>query len=283
MAPEQGLALASIAAGLSLGLNWEYNHQSVKQALAAQLPEVELALWWPSPDGFCPVTEGAAERFGPWAGSHQLENLWQDTTMRALAEVPGAWITGVTANRQTFGLAVASGPKPEVVQAALKVLLPQLGLARLGILVVLAVAEKAMGRRRPVAGQAVDFSVAVVVPAYNEEKVVLQTVQSLLACQHPAAGGQPGASEAFVPRPGILGVELFGGGDLLRVGREQDRVMHDRRIARHELRPGDGHGAFHIGVDHEASVFVGRTGRGLRTEVDRHGDRDDPLARTGRQ
>ena len=62
-----------------------------------------------------------------------------------------------------------------------------LGLGRLGILAVLAVAEKAWGRRRPPADQAVALSVAVVVPAYNEEKVVLQTVQSLLACQRPAA------------------------------------------------------------------------------------------------
>uniref|UniRef100_I2Q3D6 Glycosyl transferase n=1 Tax=Desulfovibrio sp. U5L TaxID=596152 RepID=I2Q3D6_9BACT len=62
-----------------------------------------------------------------------------------------------------------------------------LGLGRLLILAVLAVFEKARGRRRPLAGPAPDLSVAVVVPAYNEEKVVLQTVQSLLACQHPAA------------------------------------------------------------------------------------------------
>ena len=62
-----------------------------------------------------------------------------------------------------------------------------LGLARLCLLVILAVTEKAKGRRRPAADQALDFSVAVVVPAYNEDKVVLQTVQSLLACQHPAA------------------------------------------------------------------------------------------------
>lgn len=62
-----------------------------------------------------------------------------------------------------------------------------LGLGRLCILIVLAVAEKARGRRRPVAGQASALSVAVVVPAYNEDMVVLQTVQSLLACQHPAA------------------------------------------------------------------------------------------------
>ncbi|KHK03531.1 glycosyltransferase [Desulfovibrio sp. TomC] len=62
-----------------------------------------------------------------------------------------------------------------------------LGLGRLAILVTLAVAEKVRGRHKPVSDQADKLSVAVVVPAYNEEKVVLQTVQSLLACQHPAA------------------------------------------------------------------------------------------------
>ena len=66
-----------------------------------------------------------------------------------------------------------------------------LGIGRLLILVVLAVWEKLRGRRRPVAtgaagmADAAELSVAVVVPAYNEENVVLQTVQSLLACQHP--------------------------------------------------------------------------------------------------
>ncbi|MFP5258093.1 MAG: glycosyltransferase, partial [Acidobacteriota bacterium] len=65
-----------------------------------------------------------------------------------------------------------------------------LGLGRLLILVVLAVWEKLLGRRRPLAGHGAaasgdEPSVAVVVPAYNEENVVLQTVRSLLACQHP--------------------------------------------------------------------------------------------------
>lgn len=132
LSPEKGAALASIAAGLSLGLNWEYNHQSVKQALATHLPEVELAIWWPTPEGFSPITEGAAERFGEWAGAHQLENIWQETAMRTLPELPGAQVAGIVSNRQTFGLAVASGPDAELVQAALKILMPQLGLARLG-------------------------------------------------------------------------------------------------------------------------------------------------------
>jgi len=63
-----------------------------------------------------------------------------------------------------------------------------LGIGRLLILVVLAVWEKLFGRRRSPGADAADaaeLSVAVVVPAYNEENVVLQTVQSLLACQHP--------------------------------------------------------------------------------------------------
>lgn len=67
-----------------------------------------------------------------------------------------------------------------------------LGIGRLLILAVLAVWEKLRGRRRPAAGDAAaagdaEPSVAVVVPAYNEENVVLQTVHSLLACQHPKA------------------------------------------------------------------------------------------------
>lgn len=62
-----------------------------------------------------------------------------------------------------------------------------LGLGRLVILGGLAVWEKARGRRRPTLEKDYEASVAVVVPAYNEEKVVLQTVRSLLASQHPKA------------------------------------------------------------------------------------------------
>lgn len=62
-----------------------------------------------------------------------------------------------------------------------------LGIGRLLLVVILAILEKARGRRRPALEAGAQFSVAVVVPAYNEEKVVLQTVRSLLASQHPAA------------------------------------------------------------------------------------------------
>ena len=62
-----------------------------------------------------------------------------------------------------------------------------LGLGRLGVLATLALAEKVRNRHRPAGDGAGELSVAVVVPAYNEETVVLQTVRSLLACQHPAA------------------------------------------------------------------------------------------------
>jgi cellulose synthase/poly-beta-1,6-N-acetylglucosamine synthase-like glycosyltransferase/peptidoglycan/xylan/chitin deacetylase (PgdA/CDA1 family)/spore germination protein YaaH len=62
-----------------------------------------------------------------------------------------------------------------------------LGLGRLLLLAVLAVWGKARGRGRPGPVRDPGLSVAVVVPAYNEEKVVLQTIASLLSCQHPKA------------------------------------------------------------------------------------------------
>ncbi len=61
-----------------------------------------------------------------------------------------------------------------------------LGLGRLCILLVLALWAKARVGRPARAGEAAGApSVAVIVPAYNEEKVVCQTVRSLLASQHP--------------------------------------------------------------------------------------------------
>jgi cellulose synthase/poly-beta-1,6-N-acetylglucosamine synthase-like glycosyltransferase/peptidoglycan/xylan/chitin deacetylase (PgdA/CDA1 family)/spore germination protein YaaH len=56
-----------------------------------------------------------------------------------------------------------------------------LGIARLMFIGVLAVYQR-WYRRRPVYDPAYSPSVAVVVPAYNEEKVIVQTVTSLLAC-----------------------------------------------------------------------------------------------------
>jgi cellulose synthase/poly-beta-1,6-N-acetylglucosamine synthase-like glycosyltransferase/peptidoglycan/xylan/chitin deacetylase (PgdA/CDA1 family)/spore germination protein YaaH len=56
-----------------------------------------------------------------------------------------------------------------------------LGIARLMFIGVLAVYQRWF-RRSPVYDTAYSPSVAVVVPAYNEEKVIIQTVTSLLAC-----------------------------------------------------------------------------------------------------
>jgi cellulose synthase/poly-beta-1,6-N-acetylglucosamine synthase-like glycosyltransferase/peptidoglycan/xylan/chitin deacetylase (PgdA/CDA1 family)/spore germination protein YaaH len=59
-----------------------------------------------------------------------------------------------------------------------------LGIARLMFIGVLAVHQR-WSRGRAVYDKAYSPSVAVVVPAYNEEKVIVQTVTSLLACDLP--------------------------------------------------------------------------------------------------
>ncbi len=60
-----------------------------------------------------------------------------------------------------------------------------LGVARLVFIGALAVRQKWV-RRHAAYDAASEPSVAVVVPAYNESKVILQTVTSLLACDHPS-------------------------------------------------------------------------------------------------
>jgi len=60
-----------------------------------------------------------------------------------------------------------------------------LGASRLFIIGILALYQR-WRRRSTVFDPAFSPSVAVVVPAYNEERVILQTVASLLACDHPA-------------------------------------------------------------------------------------------------
>jgi peptidoglycan/xylan/chitin deacetylase (PgdA/CDA1 family)/spore germination protein YaaH/GT2 family glycosyltransferase len=59
-----------------------------------------------------------------------------------------------------------------------------LGIARLLFIGALAVYQR-WHKRRLVFDPAYSPSVAVVVPAYNEEKVIAQTIASLLACDHP--------------------------------------------------------------------------------------------------
>lgn len=59
-----------------------------------------------------------------------------------------------------------------------------LGIARLIFIGILAVYQR-WSKRRTIFDPAYSPSVAVVVPAYNEEKVILQTITSLLACELP--------------------------------------------------------------------------------------------------
>ena len=132
LTPAQLQNLVQLATQVNLTLSWDYNYQNLKNLLAQYAPEVELGVWWPQPEGFVPVTEGANEAFGAYTGALVLENVQQDTSLRAVPDVPGAVMAGVVSNRQTFGMALAAGPEDsELAQAVLKVLLPQLGLSRL--------------------------------------------------------------------------------------------------------------------------------------------------------
>lgn len=59
-----------------------------------------------------------------------------------------------------------------------------LGIARLSLVGALALYQR-WQQRRAVFDPAYSPTVAVVIPAYNEEKVIVQTITSLLACEHP--------------------------------------------------------------------------------------------------
>lgn len=140
MTPAQLQSLVQIATQLNLTVSWDYNSQNIKQLLSQYAPDVEFGLWWSQPDGFMPVTDGAQDLFGSYVGSHQLETVQQDASMREFPD--GGWMSGVVANRQTFGMAFASGGKGELAQAVLKMLLPQLGLARLSFALTEEVAKR---------------------------------------------------------------------------------------------------------------------------------------------
>jgi diguanylate cyclase (GGDEF)-like protein len=142
LTPAQLQGLVQIATQLNLTVSWDYNHQNIKQLLAQYAPGVELGLWWPQPDGFVSVTDGAGDVFGGFVNSHQLENVQQDASLREVPDLDGAWMSGIVANRQTFGLAFANGGKGDLAQAVLKLILPQLGLARLSYALTEEVAKR---------------------------------------------------------------------------------------------------------------------------------------------
>ncbi|MFN3430381.1 MAG: hypothetical protein ACK46X_10545, partial [Candidatus Sericytochromatia bacterium] len=131
LTPSQLQSLVQLATSVNLTLSWDYNYQNLKNLLAQHAPELELGVWWPQPEGFVPVTDGAADLFGAYAGANVLENVQQDTAMRDMDDVEGGVMAGVVANRQTFGIAMAGGVDPDYAEVVLRLLLPQLGQTRL--------------------------------------------------------------------------------------------------------------------------------------------------------
>ena len=130
LTPSQLQSMVALSTSISMTLSWDYNYQTLKTLLAQHAPDVEFAVWWPQPEGFVPVTDGAADAFGGYVNSQQLETIYQDTTLREVPELDGAYMAGVVSNRQTFGMVLASGPD-ELAQAVVKMLLPHLGAIRL--------------------------------------------------------------------------------------------------------------------------------------------------------
>ncbi|MNS46437.1 putative diguanylate cyclase YeaJ [compost metagenome] len=131
LTPSQLQSLVQLATSVNLTLSWDYNYQNLKNLLAQHAPELELGVWWPQPEGFVPVTDGAADLFGAYTSANVLENVQQDTAMRDMDDVEGGVMAGVVANRQTFGLAMAGGVDPDYAEVVLRLLLPQLGQTRL--------------------------------------------------------------------------------------------------------------------------------------------------------
>lgn len=127
----QAQALVQVATQLNLTVSWDYNHQKIKDLLAAHLKDVDLALWWPQPEGFVPLSEGASEKFAAFVEAQQLESVQQDASAREIPGISDSLMTGVVCNRQTFGMALATSKSPELTEAVVKTILPQVGLARL--------------------------------------------------------------------------------------------------------------------------------------------------------
>lgn len=125
--------LVAIATKIPPATNWEYVNHGLREALAENAPGVEVGLWWPSPEGFMPLTAGAQEAFEAVLSAHEVEELAHESN--DFTAVAGGYRQALVANRQVFGQLLLSGNKASepFLRSLATVLATPLGLAALGV------------------------------------------------------------------------------------------------------------------------------------------------------
>lgn len=131
-------SVVNIVAQIPPSTSWEYVYQGIREGFARHGTGLEAAVWWPQPEGFVPLTSGAAQAFEPLVGSRELEELNEQTEFLPIPEVPGAFRLGILANRQTYGQLLLAGKGQDGADRDLlaqlgRLLAVPIGLVALGV------------------------------------------------------------------------------------------------------------------------------------------------------
>lgn len=126
--------LVAVISRIPPATNWEYVYGGLREALAEHAADLQVAAWWPAPEGLVSLTSGAGAAFEAYVARHPYEEASQEgPEFAALPE--GGYRQKIVANRQTFGLLLIAGPaaREPFIQKLAAVLALPLGLAALGV------------------------------------------------------------------------------------------------------------------------------------------------------
>ncbi|GEM_PF-1150908 len=124
-------SLIGVATKIPSATSWEYLANSIREALAAHAPNVEAAVWLPSPEGMVALSGKAQATFDSFASSAVLEDLMLEGDFAPIPGVAGGYKIPIQANRQTFGLLLLQNVKADAdyLQSLGRILATPMGLA----------------------------------------------------------------------------------------------------------------------------------------------------------
>jgi len=125
--------LVAVSTKIPPSTNLEYVTNGLKEALAQEATNIEAALWWPTPEGFVPLTSGASDAFDAYVNSHEIEEVSLESN--DFTAIEGGYRQGLVANRQTFGQLLLAGDssREEFIRALSSVVASPLGLIALSL------------------------------------------------------------------------------------------------------------------------------------------------------
>ncbi len=125
--------LVAVASKIPPATNWEYVHTGLREALAQNAPGVELALWWPAPEGLVALTPKAQDVFEAYTSQHEVEDIAQEAN--EFTAIPPGYRQAIVANRQVFGQLLIAGDKSreDFLKSLAGLIASPVGLMALGV------------------------------------------------------------------------------------------------------------------------------------------------------